>query len=75
MGTLAVDIETASPHEEPPPGSNETRYFEWLAVAVAYSEDEADETGADGTSSTGSWTGAGGETPSGRLPTTGRTWT
>jgi hypothetical protein len=40
MGTLAVDIETASPHEEPPPGSNETRYFEWLAVAVAYSADE-----------------------------------
>lgn len=39
MGTLALDIETASPFEEPPEGSKETKYFEWLSVAVAYHED------------------------------------
>jgi hypothetical protein len=39
MGTLTLDIETASPFAEPPANSNETRYYEWLSVAVAYVED------------------------------------
>jgi hypothetical protein len=39
MGTLTLDIETASPFEEPTDGSNETRCYEWLSVAVAYVED------------------------------------
>lgn len=36
MGTLVLDIETASPFEEPPEGSNETEYYEWFAVSLAY---------------------------------------
>lgn len=36
MGTLVLDIETASPFEEPPDGANETQYFEWVAVGLAY---------------------------------------
>ena len=36
MGTLAIDIETASPFSEPPTGVNETEYFEWLAIAVGF---------------------------------------
>ncbi len=39
MGTLVLDIETASPFEEPPENANETRYFEWFAVALAYVDD------------------------------------
>ena len=39
MGTLALDIETASPNEEPPEDSNETRYFEWVAMSVGYRDD------------------------------------
>lgn len=46
MGTLVLDIETASPFEEPPNGSNETKYYEWFAVSLAYVGDlhEAPET-------------------------------
>ncbi|MDS0299152.1 hypothetical protein NDI76_10390 [Halogeometricum sp. S1BR25-6] len=43
MGTLVLDIETASPFEEPPENSNETEYYEWVAVSLAYA-DELDET-------------------------------
>ena len=43
MGTLVLDIETASPFEEPPENSNETRYFEWFAVGLAYVDDLDDD--------------------------------
>lgn len=37
MGTLAIDIETASPDEEPPKGQyDETEYFELIAVALGF---------------------------------------
>lgn len=39
MGTLALDIETASPFREPGPEDEGTEYFEWLAVAVGYRPD------------------------------------
>lgn len=39
MGTLVLDIETASPFEEPPKNSNETKYYEWIAVSLAYADD------------------------------------
>jgi hypothetical protein len=39
MGTLVLDIETASPFEEPPDNSNDTRYFEFFAVSLAYADD------------------------------------
>ncbi|MFC4548949.1 MULTISPECIES: hypothetical protein [Halorussus] len=43
MGTVAVDIETASPHEEPPDGEyDNTDYFELVAVALGYRSDEND---------------------------------
>lgn len=35
MGTLAIDIETASPFTEPDE-ENSTECYEWLSVAVAY---------------------------------------
>jgi len=38
MGTLVLDIETASPFEEPPENSNDTAYYEWVAVALAHSD-------------------------------------
>ncbi len=43
MGTLVLDIETASPFEEPPESSNDTKYYEWFAVGLAYA-DELDTT-------------------------------
>lgn len=39
MGTLVLDIETASPFEEPPGNSNETKYYEWFAVSLAYADE------------------------------------
>lgn len=36
MGTLAIDIETASPFGEPAWDENDTGDFEWVAVAVGY---------------------------------------
>lgn len=39
MGTLVLDIETASPFAEPPENSNETQYYEWFAVSLAYADD------------------------------------
>ncbi len=38
MGTLAIDIETASPFEEPS-GSGDTDAYEWLSIAAAYTDD------------------------------------
>jgi DNA polymerase elongation subunit (family B) len=43
MGTLVLDIETASPFDEPPENANETEHYEWVAVGLAYA-DELDET-------------------------------
>ena len=43
MGTLALDIETASPFEEPPENATDTEHYEWVAVSLAY-VDELDET-------------------------------
>lgn len=40
MGTLAVDIETASPFQEPGPGNRSTDFYECIAVALGYREDE-----------------------------------
>jgi len=42
MGTLVLDIETASPFEEPPENSNDTQYYEWFAVSLAYADDLED---------------------------------
>jgi len=42
MGTLVLDIETASPFEEPPESSNETQYYELFAVSLAYAEELSD---------------------------------
>lgn len=39
MGTLVLDIETASPFEEPPENSNNTEYYEWFAVSLAYADE------------------------------------
>ena len=39
MGTLVIDIETASPFEEPPENSNDTQYFELFAVSLAYADE------------------------------------
>ncbi|MDL0131472.1 hypothetical protein PNP59_11085 [Halobacterium salinarum] len=39
MGTLVLDIETASPFEEPPEGPNDTEYFELFAFGLAYVDD------------------------------------
>lgn len=36
MGTLAIDIETASPFREPSLEENATADFEWLSVAASY---------------------------------------
>jgi len=46
MGTLVLDIETASPFEEPPENSNDTKYYEWFAVSLAYADnlEESPET-------------------------------
>lgn len=38
METVVLDIETASPFEEPPEGSNDTAYYEWVAVGLAYTD-------------------------------------
>lgn len=40
MGTLAIDIETASPFQEPGSGEDGTEYYEWVAVAVGYRPDD-----------------------------------
>jgi hypothetical protein len=41
MGTLVLDIETASPFEEPPENSNDRKYYGWFAVSLAYADDMA----------------------------------
>ena len=43
MGTLAIDIETASPFEEPGHDENDTRFFEWVSIGMAYTEGRLDE--------------------------------
>lgn len=43
MGTLVLDIETASPVKEPPEGSNRTEYYEWFAVSLAYANELEDK--------------------------------
>jgi DNA polymerase elongation subunit (family B) len=43
MGILAIDIETASPFEEPDPEQNATRCYEWLSVAMAYRGSDLDD--------------------------------
>ncbi|WP_250137895.1 hypothetical protein [Halorientalis salina] len=43
MGVLALDIEPASPFEEPDMEENATRCFEWISVGVAYRGDELNE--------------------------------
>lgn len=43
MGTLALDIETASPFKEPSKSDNSTDFYEWLSIAVAYTEDQKSE--------------------------------
>lgn len=55
MGLLAIDIETASPFEEPPAGENDTRYFEWVATAVAYRDVERSEPETDVLFRKGGW--------------------
>lgn len=39
MGTLTIDIETASPFKEPSRDENSTKFYEWLSVAAAYTAD------------------------------------
>lgn len=43
MGTLVLDIETASPFEEPPTNSNDTQYYELFAVSIAYADNLGSE--------------------------------
>lgn len=38
MPTLVLDIETASPFVEPPENTNDSQYYEWVAVGLAYAE-------------------------------------
>lgn len=42
MGTLVLDIETASPFEEPPENSNDTKCYEWFAVSLRYADELED---------------------------------
>ncbi len=42
MGTLVLDIETASPFEEPSEQLNDTQYFEFFAVSLAYADELGD---------------------------------
>lgn len=43
MGTLALDIETASPFEEPGRDDNDTRFYEWVSVGLAYRDGSLEE--------------------------------
>jgi hypothetical protein len=55
MGTLVLDIETASPFEEPPENANETQYFEWVAVGLAYVDELHDTPETDVLFRRGNW--------------------
>jgi hypothetical protein len=55
MGTLVLDIETASPFEEPLEHSNDTSYYEWVAVGLAYADDLADTPETDVLFRNGGW--------------------
>lgn len=55
MGLLAIDIETASPFEEPSPGENDPRYFEWVITSVAYQSDRSSDPETDILFRKGGW--------------------
>ncbi|WP_018258696.1 3'-5' exonuclease family protein [Halomicrobium katesii] len=55
MGLLAIDIETASPFEEPSPGDNDTRYYEWVVTSVAYQDNSQAEPETDVLFRRGGW--------------------
>ncbi|MFC3476724.1 hypothetical protein [Halobacterium litoreum] len=55
MGTLALDIETASPFREPGPNGDGTECFEWLAVAVGYRESPDADVDSDVLFRDGDW--------------------
>jgi len=57
MGTLVIDIETASPFEEPPDNSNDTQYFELFAVSLAYADDLNDTPETEVLFRRGNWGG------------------
>lgn len=57
MGTLVLDIETASPFEEPPDNSNDTQYFELFAVSLAYADDLNDTPETEVLFRRGDWDG------------------
>lgn len=42
MGTLAIDIETASPFREPARDESGTEFYEWLSIAAAYTEENTE---------------------------------
>lgn len=43
MGSLAIDIETASPFEEPGRDENATRFYEWISIGMAYRKSRSHE--------------------------------
>ncbi len=55
MGTLVLDIETASPFDEPPENTNETQYYEWVAVGLAYVDQLHDSPRTDVLFRRGNW--------------------
>lgn len=56
MGTLAIDIETASPNEEPPKGEYEnTEYFELVAIALGFRPDRNSPVESDVLFRKGDW--------------------
>lgn len=55
MGTLVLDIETASPFEEPPEDSNETKYYELVAVGLAFATDLREPPETDVLFRSGDW--------------------
>ena len=55
MGTLVLDIETASPFEEPPDNSNDTQYFELFTVSLAYADNLSDTPETDVLFRRGDW--------------------
>ncbi len=58
MGTLVLDIETASPFEEPSANANDTQYYEWVAVGLAYANEFHDTPETDVLFRRGSWDSA-----------------
>lgn len=54
-GLNYCDIETASPFEEPPENTNDTQYYEWVAVGLAYVDDLHDTPDTDVLFRRGNW--------------------